>query len=84
MRYKLSGIIDRCQSKLLPKMSILRLPANLLTLEHVGVGLEASTVDGADVPLIGGDVFAKVGESPGAVPAEVAFENEYDVGVDFK
>ena len=42
-------------------MVIPRLPLDSAALEHVGVGLHRSTVDGADVPLVGRDVFAQFG-----------------------
>ena len=59
-----------------------RLPFDSVELRPVGVGLETGAVGGADVPLVGRDVFAKVGEAAGAVPAEVAFEDHYQSSIE--
>ena len=78
-----------CRQALHPRLdcitlTIPRLPFDSVALHQVGVGLETGAVGEAYVPLVGRDVLAEFGEAAGAVPAEVAFEDEYNVVVDIK
>ena len=80
-----AGKIVRADFRNQHLLAFRRLPFDLPALDVVGVGLVAGTIDGADIPLVGRDVFTEVVKAAGAIPAEVALEDEYRFEiVDFK